>query len=400
MCYPSFYDLFLQYFGVKIQLLKLFHTFGFFVAMGFIVGIYILKKELQRREKLGLFQLKYRKVIYGAKMNNSDLILPAVVGFLIGWKALGILQNLPIVGDDPATYFLSLSHGNVFLGIIGALLFVGYEYYSLKKEEKPTPEEKVEPILPSNSTSVIMVIAALSGVMGSNLFNTLEHPEQLSEIFTDPSSLVSGLNIFGGLISAALVLLLFAYLKKINIPHMFDSMAPAFLVAYGIGRLGCQTAGDGCWGVPHTDAKPSYVPQILWAWDYKNNIINECDPYQGQVAGMPTPECKTAQLIQPVYPTPVYEFIIAGILGLLLWMIRKKLTPFAGILTALFFIIAGIERILIEQIRVNEKANYFGFNLTQSEFISVLLILFGIALSIFVTWYYKTKKAVNHGSTI
>jgi prolipoprotein diacylglyceryltransferase len=391
MCYPSFYDLFNQLFGLKIELFKLFHTFGFFVAMGFIVGIYILKKELQRREKLGLFQLKYQKVIYGAKMSWTDLIFPAIIGFLIGWKALGVLQNLPIVGENPGEYFLSLQHGNVFVGIIVAALFVAYEYRMLKKDERDTPEEKMEPILPSNSTSIIMVVAAVSGVLGSNLFNTLEHPEQLKELLTDPSSLVSGLNIFGGLICAGLTLLVYAYFKKINVPHLFDSMAPAFLVAYGIGRLGCQTAGDGCWGVPHTDPKPAYVPQILWAWSYENNIINECDPYQGQVAGKPQVDCKEVKLIEPVYPTPIYEFFIAGFLGMLLWMFRKRLTPFAGMMVSIFFIIVGLERILIEQIRVNEKANYLGFNLTQSEFISILLIIFGFSLGVF-TYIFHSRK--------
>lgn len=396
MCYPSFYDLFYQLFGLKIHLFKLFHTFGFFVALGFIVGIYILKKELQRREKLNIFQFKYQKVIYGAKMKLTDLIFPAILGFLIGWKSIGVFQNLPIVGDDPGTYFLSTQYGNIFIGIIVAIVFVAYEYFQLKKEEKETEEEKIEPILPSSFTSLIMVIAAVSGVLGSNLFNTLEHPEQLKEFFTDPSSLVSGLNIFGGLISAGLVLLVFAYMKKINIPNLFDSMATAFLIAYAIGRLGCQTAGDGCWGVPHTAPKPAFIPQILWAWDYKNNILNECDPYQGQVEGMPKPTCTSAQLIQPVYPTPVYEFFIAGALGFLLWMFRKKLTPYAGMMTAFLFIIAGIERILIEQIRVNERANYMGFNLTQSEFISVLLILFGIGLAIFTSIYYYSKNKKLH----
>ena len=394
MCYPSFYDLFYQLFGLKIQLFKLFHTFGFFVALGFIVGIYILKKELQRREKLSIFQFKYQVVIYGSKLNYSQLIFPALLGFLIGWKSIGVFQNLSIIGDDPAAYFLSMQYGNIFLGILGAILFTAYEYYQLKKDEKESPEEKREPILPSSYTSLIMVIAAISGVLGSNLFNTLEHPENIKELFTDPSSLVSGLNIFGGLISASIVLAIFAYYKKINLPHLFDSMAPAFLIAYGIGRLGCQTAGDGCWGVPHTTPKPAFVPQILWAWDYKNNILNECDPYQGQVAGKPKPACTSAQLIEPVYPTPIYEFIIAGILGLLLWLIRKKLTPFAGMMTALFFIITGIERILIEQIRVNERASYFGFQLTQSEFISIILILFGISLGI-VTYIFYSKKNKN-----
>ncbi|MEI6311263.1 MAG: prolipoprotein diacylglyceryl transferase family protein [Bacteroidota bacterium] len=392
MCYPSFYDLFYQLFGVKIQLFKLFHTFGFFVAMGFIVGIFILKKELQRREKLGLFQLKYQKVIYGAPFNYTDLIFPAILGFLVGWKSIGVFQNLEIVGDEPVKYFFSLNYGNIWLGFIIMAIFIAYEYYSLKKEEKEKPEEKIEPILPSSYTSMIMFITAIAGVFGSNLFNSLEHPSQLKDLFTDPSSLVSGLNIFGGLISAAIAIFIFAYVKKIHIAHLFDSMAPAFLVAYAVGRLGCQTAGDGCWGVPHTDAKPAFIPQILWAWDYKNNIIHECDPYQGQVEGIPVPECNTAQLIQPVYPTPIYEFFLASILGLILWLMRKRLTHFAGALVSLFFIMAGIERILIEQIRVNEKANYFGFQLTQSEFISILFIVFGLGLGIFIYNFYKKKS--------
>lgn len=392
MCYPSFYDVFYHWFGLKIELFKLLHTFGFFVALAFIAGIYVMKKEIKRREALGYFHIAYQKVIYGAPLKYTDLIVPSIIGFFIGFKSIGVFQNNPIISSDPKAYFFSWQYGNIWLGILGALIFGAYEYYSLKREEKNPPEEKVEPILPSNSASVVMLIAAITGVLGSNLFNSLEHPETIKDLFTDPSSWVSGLNIFGGLISAAIALLIFAKVKKMSIPHFFDSMAPAFLIAYGIGRLGCQTAGDGCWGIPNTEPKPSFVPQILWAWEFENNIINECDPYQGQVKGKPVPICNEIKLIEPVYPTSIYEFIIAGILGFLLWMLRKKLTPFAGTMAAFFFIIAGVERILIEQIRVNERANYWGMDLTQSEFISVFLILFGLCLLVFLGFYYKNKK--------
>jgi phosphatidylglycerol:prolipoprotein diacylglycerol transferase len=72
-------------------------------------------------------------------------------------------------------------------------------------------------------------------------------------------------------------------------------------------------------------------------------------------------------------------------------MFRKRLTPFAGMMVSIFFIIVGLERILIEQIRVNEKANYLGFNLTQSEFISILLIIFGFSLGVF-TYIFHSRK--------
>jgi prolipoprotein diacylglyceryltransferase len=44
----------------------------------------------------------------------------------------------------------------------------------------------------------------------------------------------------------------------------------------------------------------------------------------------------------------------------------------------------GVERFLIELIRVNTKYSFFGIHPTQAEIISLLLIIAGIVLIIFV----------------
>ncbi|HRI22427.1 MAG TPA: diacylglyceryl transferase, partial [Panacibacter sp.] len=52
-------------------------------------------------------------------------------------------------------------------------------------------------------------------------------------------------------------------------------------------------------------------------------------------------------------------------------------------LFAIYLVLNGIERFLIEQIRVNTKYHFFGIEPTQAEIIALLLIVGGI----FLYWY-------------
>uniref|UniRef100_UPI0034E94291 prolipoprotein diacylglyceryl transferase family protein n=1 Tax=Enterococcus faecium TaxID=1352 RepID=UPI0034E94291 len=88
------------------------------------------------------------------------------------------------------------------------------------------------------------------------------------------NSLFSGLSVYGGMICAGLALLIYAKVKTIRIPHLFDSLAICFILAVGIGRLGCELSGDGDWGIENTAAKPVFIPQMLWANTYDHNIAN------------------------------------------------------------------------------------------------------------------------------
>jgi prolipoprotein diacylglyceryltransferase len=326
-----------------------------------------------------------------------------------GAKNLAEDLNVSFLGEVPIVQSIreaadygrpaALQEGSVICGIIGAIIFCVIEYRNIKKSELPAPEERIEERYPSDETGAILFIAAIAGVFGSNLFNTLEHPETFSELFTNPSSLLSGLNIFGGLICAGISLAVYAFVKKIKQGHFFDSLGSLYLIAYAIGRLGCQTAGDGCWGVPNPHEKPSFVPQILWSSTYKDNIIHECDPYQGQyfehmdtTNGNSFKNCnfeQSHQLMVPVYPTPLYEFLFAGALGITLWGLRKKLTAMPGVLISLMFVMNGMERYLIEQIRVNEKLKYLGLYLTQGEFIAILMLIFGSLSCLLLYLYYN-----------
>ena len=40
---------------------------------------------------------------------------------------------------------------------------------------------------------------------------------------------------------------------------MLDACAPAMIIAYGVGRLGCHFQGDGDWGDPNPITKTIFV---------------------------------------------------------------------------------------------------------------------------------------------
>ena len=133
------------------------------------------------------------------------------------------------------------------------------------------------------------------------------------------------------------------------------------MLAYGLGRLGCQFAGDGDWGifnsayitdangslkvatvpefqhalhedslyfihnfgsleaVPYARAEaPGWLPTWLFAMNYPHNVNNE---------GVVIPGCKgnyCAVLPVAVFPTPLYEIATCIALFFLLWAVRKR----------------------------------------------------------------------------
>jgi prolipoprotein diacylglyceryltransferase len=119
----------------------------------------------------------------------------------------------------------------------------------------------------------------------------------------------------------------------------------------------------------------------MWAFKYPNNVAR---------MDTPIPGCEGKfcfELAQPAYPTPFYETIMCLILFLVLWSLRKRLR-IPGTLFALYLMLNGIERFLIEKIRVNVRLNIFGFHPTQAEVISTLLFLSGLLL-----WIWLTRRA-------
>ncbi|MBU6325652.1 MAG: prolipoprotein diacylglyceryl transferase, partial [Bacteroidetes bacterium] len=82
------------------------------------------------------------------------------------------------------------------------------------------------------------------------------------------------------------------------------------------------------------------------------------------------------RLEAPVFPTPLYEFLAGMLLFGVIWYMRKRISA-PGLLFCLYMVLAGVERWLVETIRVNTRYEFIGMDFSQAQLISVFLILFG-----------------------
>jgi len=377
--YPSLYYLFQDLFGIELPFLKMVQSFGFFVAIAFLLAAYFLSKELKRKENGGLLSSNTIKVLRGQKATSTELIISGIIGFLIGYKLLYIVLDFTAFTENTQGFLLS-TKVNIIGGILGAAISAYLKYREKEKTKLDQPVWEDEIVHPYQHVGNITLIAAGAGLLGAKLFHNLENWNSFIKDPLDALLSFDGLTMYGGLICASIACIYYARKKGIGIPHLIDATGPSLMLAYGVGRIGCHIAGDGDWGEPNTNPKPSWLPDWLWSYDYPNNVLSDGVPIDGCEA-----EKYCNHLVPGVYPTPLYEAIMCILLFFVLWNLRKRITT-PGVLFSVYLIFNGIERFLIEKIRVNNE----GFlGLTQAEYISSILAVLGII----GVWYFnKIKK--------
>ncbi len=372
--FPTLGDLVKSLTGIDLSFLYIFQMFGLMMAVAFLSAAYVLFKELKRKETEGLLQPVFRNIIIGQPASVSELMINALIGFVVGFKVIGIFFNLSVFTANPQAFVFSMQGS--WLGAIAIGSFFSYsKYYEKKKQQLPEPKNELVKLYPSQLVSEIVIYAAIFGLIGAKLFDNLENPSFFFENPIEAMISFSGLTWYGGLILAAGAIIYYCIKNKIPVIHMADAMGPTLILGYAVGRIGCQLSGDGDWGINNTAPKPSalsFLPDWMWSYKFPHNVINE---------GVPIENClgkHCYELPFPVYPTPFYEVIMCLFIFGVLWYLRKRITT-AGLLFSIYLILNGIERFSIEQIRVNSQYHIFGFAPTQAEIIAVVMVLVGIA---------------------
>lgn len=189
----------------------------------------------------------------------------------------------------------------------------------------------------------IVIAAVVGGLIGARAYFLAQnhaslHGSVLGNVFGG-----SGLIWYGGLVGGAIAVLLWARWRDFLSLQLADIAAVGLPLGYAIGRIGCQVAGDGDYG------KPSSLP---WAMGYPHGTT-------------PTPPGVTVQ------PTPIYETVSMGFVALVLWHWRDRFRP--GVLFALYLVLAGIERFIVEFWRRNSHVAA-GLTAAQLESLGLLVI--------------------------
>jgi phosphatidylglycerol:prolipoprotein diacylglycerol transferase len=188
-----------------------------------------------------------------------------------------------------------------------------------------------------------MVFAALvGGVVGSRVDFLIQNWDDVSDDVLGSLFSGSGLVWYGGVIGGAIGVMLWARWRGMLGVRLLDIAAVPLALGYAIGRIGCQLSGDGDYGEAWDGP---------WAMAYPDGTV-------------PTTE--------EVHPTPVYEALAMGGVAYLLWRWRDRFRP--GILFALYLVLAGLERFLVEFVRRNDAVLA---GLTLAQLLSLAMIAGG-----------------------
>ncbi|MFT6199460.1 MAG: phosphatidylglycerol:prolipoprotein diacylglycerol transferase [Vicingaceae bacterium] len=375
--YPTLSDMIRDLLGLDIPLP--FPTFGFFVALGFIVAAYFFTEEMKRKEANKLLFSRLVDVKIGEKATTWELISNGLLGFVVGFKFVEGVFHYSALVENPQTFLFS-GRGNFIGGLLGVALFAWMKFREKDKEKLATPKMVKQRIHPHELVGNMTMVAAIAGILGSKIFHNLEN---LSEFSADPiGALVSfsGLSIYGGLIVGGGAVIYYAVKNGLTWIHVADACAPGLMAGYGVGRIGCQLSGDGDWGMPNDAPKPewmSFLPDWMWAFDYPTNVLGINLQEDFHKMGLES-------ITGNAWPTPFYETVMALTIFAILWAIRKRITV-PGVMFSLYLAFNGIERFFIEKIRINPDYHFLGIEATQAEIISVAMFIFGILGMFFFT---------------
>lgn len=202
---------------------------------------------------------------------------------------------------------------------------------------------------PSNALE-ITIAAALGGFLGARVYYVVEHWGEPGEgLFSG-----SGLTWYGGVAGGVIAVLLVAVWKRLPVGVVANMAAAPLALAYAIGRVGCQLAGDGDYGD---------VTALPWGMSYPEGTV-------------PTTEI--------VHPTPVYESLASLVIFWVLWRMRGRLTaPWA--LFGLYLVLAGIERFIVEFVRATPVV---AAGLTTAQIISIGMVAVGAV----ILWISRNRR--------
>jgi len=214
---------------------------------------------------------------------------------------------------------------------------------------------------------VYMVLAALMGAKVWLVFADWQYYRQNPGDILSWSTLQAGGVWYGGILTAAVILVIYTRRTKISYARLGDVYAAPLCLGHAIGRLGCFSAGC-CYGRPTT---------MPWGVIFTN-------PYAHQIVGTP--------LGVPLHPTQLYEAAAEFINVCILFSLGVgKRAP--GQVIGAYAFLYGVTRFTVEFFRGDPgrtPITIADHTFSLMQFASVGLVLLGAWL-----WFRPSR----HGGT-
>jgi phosphatidylglycerol:prolipoprotein diacylglycerol transferase len=234
---------------------------------------------------------------------------------------------------------------------------------ALEKDGKRRKLQKLDPY-------TVVAVVAFAGIVGAKIWHIIDTPADrpTAEMLHSFGALVSwfrgGFAWFGGFVAGIAALLFIARQNGINMLTMLDLSSPAAAVGYAVGRIGCLISGDGDYG------KPTTLP---WGMAFPDGLVPTTQTC-GQAIDALHPHGWPASCA--VHPTPIYEFVACVLICWYIW--RRASRPLApGVIVGEFLVLFGIERFLVEFIRINPRILW---GMSNAQVAALLTVFAGLVM--------------------
>lgn len=241
-------------------------------------------------------------------------------------------------------------------GLLLALSFLIGIYLSVKRAKS----RGIDP----NHIMDLSVILIVSAIVGSRLLYVLFHLDEFKGRWLDTINPfqssgqigIAGLTVLGGIILCVISSFIYLRIRKLPFFKFADILMPAVGLGIFLTRIGCYLNGC-CYGVPCDE-------HSLFCVEFPYN-----SPAGSHFPGMPL---VPAQLYSALYGLIIF-------IGLL---VAERYQKFDGFLLALFFILYGIGRFIVDIYRYYEDSMVIlsidAWSMSLNQGISLIMVIVGI----------------------
>ena len=207
--------------------------------------------------------------------------------------------------------------------------------------------------------------AAIGGVVGSRI---LAIANDWQDFVGSPAQFVltgAGFVWYGGLVGGFVAVSVYLKLRGLPWLVVVDAIAPGLAIGQAIGRVGCQLAGDGDWGIVSTAPWAMAYPRAIFGWEHGPGIL--------------------------VHPAPVYESLLySAIFLILLRLSRRPETTPAGSVLFLYLVLSGVARFLVEVVRIEPR---LWLGLTEAQWFGIGTVVAGLAGLLWARRHHRALAA-------